>query len=224
MSHSKLVSDDPPFGGENEEFIAAYHQQEASRAGKIRNMERRWNNNQSGRANVKSAKELTPFDIALIHTAKRSEGKKLTILKIEKLTKGNQRTAQNRRCEAFKILKSWVKSEIPLKYNSAELLLRTDNVCATERLGLKEIAKKVKDEIESQNRAADAVFSAPSEADHFADDPIPSSFDGENSRTPPPSPTQPEAPPLDRSYGIHRSMIDFHMPFSQVKKMSYISF
>lgn len=231
MSHSKLSGDDPPpLGGDNEEFIVAYHKQEASRAGKIRNMTRKWNNIQSGRANVQFAKQLSLFDIALIHNASRISSRRVQLLTIESLKK-HERSAIQRRCEAFKLLKSWVNGEKHLSVNGAQLLLQSDNLKSTQHLGLDKIAEKVIADFEREKEAADALFTTPSAnekqhssdgADLFIDDdPMLPRLAEERSPTPPPA-AVPENLRDERTYGIHHSMMDFHIPFSQVKHIYFL--
>jgi hypothetical protein len=218
MSHSKLPRDiDLPPGGENEEFLVVYQQQVASQAGKSRNMTRKWNNINSGRDTVQSAKRLSLFDICVIHTARRVAGQRVQPLTVKAL-ETNSRSATKRRCEAFNILRTWVKNPNALSVKGAQFLLQAENLRSTQHLGLEKIAKDVLAKFETEKRVADVIFNAAAandEADVDDDDPmVPIGLPEERSPTPA---SAPEDPP-QQSYGIHHSMIDFHIPFSQVNQ------
>jgi hypothetical protein len=201
-----------PPGGENEEFIFAYNQHVASSVGKIRNMTRRWNNVQAGRANVKSAKQLTTDDICVIHNARRILGQKVTLLKPEKL---NGKSMITRRSEAFRFRTSWLNGETLLSLRSAQFLLESTNLPSTQHVGLEKIAQEVVRDFHTQKRNAEALFNKAAEdgAAEDADDPMLPSLAEERFSSPVPSTSEDRPQPC---FGIHHSMLDFHMPFSKV--------
>ena len=217
MANSKHDHDvSLPPGGENEEFIFAYNQQVASSVGKIRNMTRRWNNVQAGRANVKSAKQLTPNDICVIQNARRVLGQRVNPLKTEHLT-GKSMSA--RRSEAFKFLKSWLSGETLLNMRSAQVLLESKNLPSTQHVGLEKIAQEVVRDFQTEKQNAEAFFNKAAEDSDAedADDPMLPSLAEERSSSPVPSTSEERQQPC---FGIHHSMLDFHMPFSKVKPLS----
>lgn len=224
---------DPPVR-ENEDFIFAYYAQQESEAGKIRNQSRVINNVLSGRSGVKKGSDLNLAEIALIVTAERKSHKRCSVLTVESLVK-NSKTQARRRTEAFALLNSWVSGEKRLHIETAKYLLQADNdkrkglkvveqgnILTTRRLGLEYVALEVKQAFDEQLQADREKFASQQAGNHDSkedddeDMPMAPLFDL-SCKTPSPAPS-PSKP--DRNFGIHHSMVDFHIPFSHQVNIS----
>ena len=191
---------DPPIY-ENEEFLDAFYAQHESQAGKIRNQTRQVNNILSGRNNSKlRGSDLTPSDIELIVNATRLSHLRYRPLCATDL-KCNPTSLRKRRSEAFAILTSWRSGLRVFSEKGACYLLEPANLDRTRRLGIEHLAEEVQGRIISDVENGDQQASG-----NFDDDDVPMLPQFDAARTPSPVPLF--------QLGIHRSMLDFHMPYS----------
>lgn len=205
---------------ENEEFILAYHDQQVSQAGKIRNQIRVMNNLLSGRSNVRKGRDLSLSDIALIINASRISSQRFQELTVNGLAR-NPKSQSKRRSEALTQLKSWKIGEKKLTEKSASYLLRPENIEQTRSLGLEQSASQVQQEIEAKVQADSDIFKALScdpgqfNLSFHDDEDVPMFSVPENPSLPlttPPKAASTSSP--ERNFGIHHSMVNFHIPCS----------